>query len=258
MRAPVGELFELHRELDVGQRAAAELEVELRVFARRDALALDPRLHPPHLASPLFRKRVAVDEAVGQLDEAFAELDVARHEPRFGERLELPRLRPLREVRLVAAERTRERALRAFGTQARVDAERASLRRAVADRAARVVSQCVPPSTKSGAVVPSYTKITSMSDAYESSAPPRRPRPITANGRVGSSERSAPSTHASARRESSRPAVSSVAKPSTSRAPIRRRWRRLKRRRPDRRPASSSRQSSESSASVTSSLRVDS
>ena len=56
----VRELLELHGELDVGERAAAELEVELRVLAGRDALALDARLHPADLATPLFGERFAV------------------------------------------------------------------------------------------------------------------------------------------------------------------------------------------------------
>ena len=98
MRAAVRELFELHGELDVGQRAAAELEVELRVFAGRDALALDARLHAPDLASPLLGERIAVHELVREVDEAFADLGVAGDEPRLGERLELPRLRPPLEV----------------------------------------------------------------------------------------------------------------------------------------------------------------
>ena len=87
--------------------------------------------------------------------------------------------------------------------------------------------------------------------------PPRRPRPITANGSAGSSDRSAASTHASARFDSSRPTRRRDRRTRAGRA---RRCaaaaRRLKRRSPARRPASSSRQSSVSSASSTSSARV--
>ena len=62
----------------------------------------------------------------------------------------------------------------------------------------------------SSASSPSYTKITSMSDAYDSSPPPKRPMPITANGSGGSSDASAASRHASASAVSSRPVASSA------------------------------------------------
>ena len=41
------ELQELDGPLDVGKRPRAELQVELRVFAGRDPLALDTCLHEP-------------------------------------------------------------------------------------------------------------------------------------------------------------------------------------------------------------------
>src|SRR5262249_44522110 len=135
MPTAVRELFELHRELDVGQRAAPQLQVELRFLARRNALALDPRLHAAHVAPPVLGERVAIDELLRELHEPRADIAVARADARFGERLELPRLRPLFEVGPVAAERARQRSLVAFGPQARVDAERASFRGAVADGA---------------------------------------------------------------------------------------------------------------------------
>ena len=136
MRAAVRELLELHGELDVGERAAAELEVELRILAGRDALALDARLHAPHLAPPLLGERVAVHERV-------------RERRRSARRARRRRRRTRALVSAwnshvcahcskyvaVAAERSRERALVAFGPQPRVDAERSALRRAVADRA---------------------------------------------------------------------------------------------------------------------------
>ena len=43
-------LQQLGRELDVGKRTAAQLEVELRILASGDALALDACLHASHLA----------------------------------------------------------------------------------------------------------------------------------------------------------------------------------------------------------------
>ena len=57
---------------------ATELEVELRVLAGRDALALDARLHPADLAAPLFGERFAVHVLLGALEERSAELGVAR------------------------------------------------------------------------------------------------------------------------------------------------------------------------------------
>ena len=60
MLASVDELEQLHGELDVGERAAAELEVELRILAGWDAFALDARLHPPDLADVVVGHRAAV------------------------------------------------------------------------------------------------------------------------------------------------------------------------------------------------------
>src|SRR5439155_3272294 len=135
VRAAERELLELHGELDVGQRATPELEMELRVFARRNALALDARLHAPHVAPPLRGERIAVHELLGEVDEPRAELGIARDHARLRQRLEFPRLRPLLEVRTVTAQRTGQWALVALGPQSRVDAEGSALRGAVADRA---------------------------------------------------------------------------------------------------------------------------
>ncbi len=76
----VFELLELHRELDVGQRAAAELEVEAGVFAGRDALALDARLHATDLAPPGLGERIAVHVLPGAFEERATELGVAGDE----------------------------------------------------------------------------------------------------------------------------------------------------------------------------------
>src|SRR5258708_791793 len=133
MRASVRELFELHRELDVRQRAASELQVELRILAGRNPLALDARLHAPDLASPLLGKRVAIHESVRELEVARGDDRVTGDEASLGKRLELPGLRVSAEVRLVAAERSGQRSLVAFRSQPRIDAERPALRCAVAD-----------------------------------------------------------------------------------------------------------------------------
>ena len=129
MRGAVHELQQLDGELDVGQRAAAELQVELRVVARADALALDAGLHAPDLADLRLRERVAVHERRDELEEAVGDLGVAGDEPGAQQRLELPRQRPPLVVALVAAQRARERALLALGSQVRVDAEHPPLRR---------------------------------------------------------------------------------------------------------------------------------
>ena len=70
MGRAVLELEELHRELDVGEPALAELEMELRVFARRDPLALDACLDAADLARGVGRERVAVDERLDHRKEA--------------------------------------------------------------------------------------------------------------------------------------------------------------------------------------------
>ena len=179
------ELFELHGEFDVGERAAAELQMELRVFAGWDPLTLDAGLHAPDLAAPVVGHRIAVDERCDEIEETLADFGVARDHARLGQRLELPRLAPAFVVGAVPVERSRKRALVAFGPQPRVDAERRALTRGLADRAHETCRESSPATSKSLAVVPSYTKTTSMSDAYDSSPPPSRPRPITANGNVG-------------------------------------------------------------------------
>src|SRR5215204_1244534 len=55
------ELEQLHGPLDVRQRPPAELEVKLRVLARRDPLALDAGLHAAHLALVVGGKRALPD-----------------------------------------------------------------------------------------------------------------------------------------------------------------------------------------------------
>ena len=80
MVAAVHELEELHRELDVGHRAAAELEVELRILARWDALPLDARLHAADLAHVVVGHRPSVHVLVGERAEARTELGVTGDE----------------------------------------------------------------------------------------------------------------------------------------------------------------------------------
>ena len=131
----VRELFELHREFDVGERASAELEMELWILAGRDALALDARLHPADLTTPPFRERFAVHVLVRGLHEARTKVGVAGDGPGSRQRLELPHLRPLAPVGVVALDRSGEHAVPAVGPEPRVDTERLTLGRVLADRA---------------------------------------------------------------------------------------------------------------------------
>ena len=78
--AAVHELEELHGELDVGHRAAPELQVELRILARWDALPFDARLHAADLAHVVVGHRPPVHVLVGERAEARAELGVAGDE----------------------------------------------------------------------------------------------------------------------------------------------------------------------------------
>ena len=139
-----------------------------------------------------------------------------------------------RKYALVTAERARERTLVAFGAQARVSTRNvAALARCCRRSRRRVAWRCArrPPSRPRSSrrrrrAGRCRTRTTAQRRRADRARSPR-------TAAAGSSERSAASTHASARCESSRPIDSSAAKPSTSRAPIRRSWRRLKRRRPD-------------------------
>ena len=96
--AAVPQLLELHRELDVGERAAAELQVELRVVARRDPFALDAGLHPTDLSDPFVGEVGPVHEGFRRREEPGTEVCVAGGEPGLDEGLELPGQRPLLPV----------------------------------------------------------------------------------------------------------------------------------------------------------------
>ena len=98
VRHAVSELEQLHRELDVGQRAAAELEVELRVVAGRDPLLLDAHLHAPHLALLGGAQGPLPHGGLDPVDEPAPELGVAGHVAHAQVRLPLPGRRPPVEV----------------------------------------------------------------------------------------------------------------------------------------------------------------
>ncbi|CAB4323899.1 unannotated protein [freshwater metagenome] len=50
------ELQQLSGELDVGERAPTEFEVEVGVLTKRDAFGFDPRLHPTDVPAFLLGK----------------------------------------------------------------------------------------------------------------------------------------------------------------------------------------------------------
>ena len=109
---------ELDRELHVGERADAELEVELRRLGRLHALALDALAHVPDVGHPIDRDAVGRERGVGRVQlEPAAEVGVAGDRACPQQRLELPRLGVSLPVLEVAGDRARERTVAALGTQ---------------------------------------------------------------------------------------------------------------------------------------------
>src|SRR5262245_48912549 len=133
MHAAVLELQQLHEELDVRQRATSELQVELRIFAWRDAFALDTRLHAPHLAPVVLGEGASVDDVVDERAETRAHRGISRHDARLRQGLTLPGEAPAAVVGLVPREGPRERALVPFWPETSVDAEGLALRGGRAD-----------------------------------------------------------------------------------------------------------------------------
>src|SRR3546814_20811340 len=97
---PVAQLEQLHRPLDVRERAGPELEVDLRVLVGGDALLLDAHLHPADVASVLGRERPGPDRLGDVPDEGVAEREVTGHRtnPQVG--LALPGRRDRKSTRL--------------------------------------------------------------------------------------------------------------------------------------------------------------
>ena len=71
--------------------AAPELEVELRVFAGWDPLALDARLDATNLADVVLGERLAVHDVVDERAERLAELRVAGDDARLARAPGAPR-----------------------------------------------------------------------------------------------------------------------------------------------------------------------
>ena len=121
LRAAEPHQRDLDRELHVGERSHAELEMELRGLGRLHALALDPFAHPADLGHAVDGDAVGrVREVSGVQLEPPPELLVARDEPDAQQRLELPEIRVSLPVFEVAGERARQRAVAALGTEVRV------------------------------------------------------------------------------------------------------------------------------------------
>ena len=80
VRASVLELQQLNGELDVGQRAPAELQMELRVLARQVSARVRSAPSCAGSRAATLRERIAIDETVREVDERGPELGVARDE----------------------------------------------------------------------------------------------------------------------------------------------------------------------------------
>ena len=149
------QLQELRGELDVGQRAPPELEVELRIVARRDALALDARLDAPDLADFVVGERAVPHEVVEQRHEP---LRPTAASPATGRALIIAwrsHTSAQREKYVaIALDAARERALLALGAQVGVDVAQVGPSASVAPNAARARRERAP-RRRSRRVVPS-------------------------------------------------------------------------------------------------------
>ncbi len=119
--APVHELEQLHRELDVAQPTRAELDLPGPVVGAHVLLHAPP--HGLHVDDEVRASRRAPHHRRHGLGVGLAELGVARDGSGLEERLELPGLRPPLVVGDVALERAHERALTTFGAQVGVHLE---------------------------------------------------------------------------------------------------------------------------------------
>ncbi len=121
----VPQLQQLHRPLDVGESAAAQLGVRVRVGAAGQPLGVDPGLDPADLLHRLGRYPAGrVAGLVDHQQEPVPEVLVAGHPVGPQQRLDLPRLRPLLVVRLVRRQGAHQRAVAALGPQVGVDLQR--------------------------------------------------------------------------------------------------------------------------------------
>jgi hypothetical protein len=134
----VAQLQQLRRPLDVRERAASELEVELSVLPSRYPLPLDPGLHAPDLALVVGRQSRRPDGVVEDAQQRGRHVGVAGDGSGPGHRLALPDRRPPLEVGAVALDAARQQALLALGSQVDVDAPQPRRRRGALKEAAQI------------------------------------------------------------------------------------------------------------------------
>ncbi len=112
---------QLRGELDVGERTPTQLEVELRVLARRDAFALHARLHATDLEQFVGGETVTPHVLVERVEQPVAGGVVPRHGASADHGLPFPCLRVALPVADEAVEAAGHGTLLAFGSQVGVD-----------------------------------------------------------------------------------------------------------------------------------------
>ncbi len=117
--APVYELEELHRELDVPQAAGAELQ--LPVDPVGGDVVDDAAAHLLHVGDEVLPVGGLPDQRGDRVHVLCAQLRVAGHRARLEQGLELPGLGPALVVGEVGAEGAHERSVAALGAQVGVD-----------------------------------------------------------------------------------------------------------------------------------------
>ena len=116
--APVHQLQQLHRELDIAQPARTELELASCLPTRHRVL--DAAAHRLHILDKIVALRRLPHQWRHHLDIPGTELEVARDGPGLQQCLELPRLRPTFVVGAVAGERPHQGAASPLRAQVRV------------------------------------------------------------------------------------------------------------------------------------------
>ncbi|CPZ76720.1 Uncharacterised protein [Mycobacteroides abscessus] len=125
MLVGVAQLQQLHGPLHVGQPAAPQLGVGVRVRTPWQPLGIDPRLDPADLAHRVLGDTAGrIPRLVDHVQEAQPQIRVSGDAVRAQQRLHLPRLRPLRVVGLVGGQGAHHRPVASLGPQPRVDLQR--------------------------------------------------------------------------------------------------------------------------------------
>ena len=140
---------------------------------------------PADLAGVVVGEGAAVHDVARRAFEGRAEFAVAGDESGLGERLALPGEAPLLVVGGEPGEAAGQRTVPALGSEAGVDRGTSAPRPWWRRSPVRRGSPAPRRARTSAALSPSYTNITSMSDAYDSSPPPRRPKSDHRERQVG-------------------------------------------------------------------------